>query len=139
MASVNVILGLIIVLGIIYMYINSRQYLVREGFYVEFDMAKWKQGECMKTEDGKLCHPRCYMTKTTPINGTYMSTTYCDKETDPCRKYSTLCKRPMPPRSSIMRGPPMMMRGPPNMIQGIPIMQGPPMMQGLPMIQGQPI
>ncbi len=33
MASVNVILGLIIVLGIIYMYINSRQYLVREGFY----------------------------------------------------------------------------------------------------------
>jgi hypothetical protein len=33
MASVNVILALIIVLGIIYMYINSRQYLVRDGFY----------------------------------------------------------------------------------------------------------
>ena len=33
MPSVNVILALIIILGIIYMYINSRQYLVREGFY----------------------------------------------------------------------------------------------------------
>lgn len=32
MASVNTILALIIVLGIIYMYINSRQYLVRDGF-----------------------------------------------------------------------------------------------------------
>lgn len=32
MASVNAILAIIIVLGIIYMYINSRQYLVRDGF-----------------------------------------------------------------------------------------------------------
>ncbi len=32
MASVDVIFVAIVILGIIYMYINSRQYLVREGF-----------------------------------------------------------------------------------------------------------
>jgi hypothetical protein len=32
MASINVIIVGIVILGIIYMYINSRQYLVREGF-----------------------------------------------------------------------------------------------------------
>ncbi len=32
MASVDMILVAIIILGIIYMYINSRQYLVRDGF-----------------------------------------------------------------------------------------------------------
>ncbi len=88
------------------MYINSRQYLVREGFYVEFDMAKWKQGECMRTSDGTMCHPRCFMNKMAPINGKYVSTSYCDKETDPCRKYSTLCKKSMMYAPPKMRGPP---------------------------------
>lgn len=54
MASVNVILALIIVLGIIYMYINSRQYLVHEYFVV----ANRKPRKCGRV-NGKPCHPDC--------------------------------------------------------------------------------
>ncbi len=46
MASVDVIFVAIVILGIIYMYINSRQYLVREGF------------ECI-TINGEQCNLNC--------------------------------------------------------------------------------
>ncbi len=54
MPSVNFILAALIILGIIYLYINSRQYLVFDGFIV----ARRKARACGRVS-GKPCHPDC--------------------------------------------------------------------------------
>lgn len=54
MPSVNVILALIIVFGIIYLYMNSRQYLIHDGFVV----ANRKARKCGRVND-QPCHPDC--------------------------------------------------------------------------------
>ena len=61
MASVDVIFVAIIILGIIYMYINSRQYLVREGFST-YSKKDWKKQGCVTTHNRKYCNPNCVFT-----------------------------------------------------------------------------
>jgi hypothetical protein len=61
MASVDVIFVAIVVLGIIYMYINSRQYLVREGFK-KFNRQKWEKQRCIATQNAAFCNLNCVFT-----------------------------------------------------------------------------